>query len=215
MEKFSCENLSFYYGKKLILNNVNFIFKPGDVVGLVGVNGAGKTTLLKLMAGIISSVFFTGTYCSFFVDGVQAYPYMTAKENLELYSNFFNQQLFSCDEALKMVGLYNYSKLKVKKYSFGMKQRLGIAMCVIKEANIYLFDEPLNGLDLEGIALFEKIITHLKTKNKIVVISSHLLSELCKYCNKIIYLNNDKCHIFEANIKENLRGIQEDICSNI
>ncbi|MBQ6840768.1 MAG: ABC transporter ATP-binding protein [Bacilli bacterium] len=194
MNNFSYENLSFYYGKKIIFDNVNIKINRGDVVALVGRNGSGKTTLLKIMAGIIQSNKSRAFDVSFLIEGPKFYPYMTALQNLTYFGRLLNNGLLSIDEALNFVGLTEYKNIKYAKMSLGMKQKLGIALSLMKDADTYLFDEPLNGLDYEGIQMFRRVIEYLKSINKTIVISSHILSELDKYCNKAIILTElHKC----------------------
>jgi len=192
MENFSCENLYFYYGKKMILNNISFEIKKGDVVALVGYNGVGKTTLLKILAKLTKENIFNRDYTvSFLIEKPAFYPYLTGYQNLAYFSKLPGKSLLSLEEALAMVGLTKDKNIKYQKYSLGMKERLGIAKCLLKSSDIYLFDEPLNGLDAKKISEFRHIIKFLKSLGKTIVISSHILHELDMYCNKLLILNNE------------------------
>lgn len=185
MQNFYYENLSFYYGKKIVINNLCLKFNKGDIIALVGYNGVGKTTLLKLIAGVLRPQKYT---VSFLIEKPCFYPYMTGIQNLQYFSMLYNKTLYTAEEVLKMVGLWNDRNLNYHSYSYGMKQKLGIAKCLLQDAEIYLFDEPLNGIDAIGIKMFRQIVQKLKSLGKSVIISSHILGELDKYCNKLFIL---------------------------
>lgn len=189
MKSFSYKNLSFYYGKKKILDNVNITLNSGDVIALVGSNGVGKSTLLKIIAGLISVRNESKLDTSFLINDPAFYPYLTIKQNLIYFSKIYKNKLLDIDDVLNLVKLKHYERLKYNKCSLGMKRRLAIAKCLLKDADIYIFDEPLNGLDAKSIIDFREIIMFLETKNKIVIISSHILGELEKNCNKVFYIN--------------------------
>jgi len=190
MKNFTFENLSFYYGKKIVLNNINFKLNRGDVVALVGPNGVGKSTLLKIIAGIIGNKKVSYNV-SFLINEPAFYPYLTGIENLNTFNFLYKKHLYDPKYCLKLVDLENSKNTLYHKYSIGMKKRLGIAKCLLQDADIYLFDEPLNGLDAKSIILFRDIVKELQKNNKIVIISSHILGELDKYCNKVLVLNKN------------------------
>lgn len=193
MKKFSYENLSFYYGKKVVLKNISFTMESGDVIALVGDNGVGKSTLLKIISGIIPTQNVPIVKASFMINTPSFYPYLTGYQNLTCFANLYSEKLIEVDEVLNIVDLNKAKDKKYEKYSLGMKKRLGIAKCLLQDADIYLFDEPLNGLDAKSIAIFRNIIKMLKSKGKAVIISSHILGELDKYANKVllIYQNHE------------------------
>lgn len=208
MESFSLKNLSFYYGKKIILNNISFSIKKGDIIALVGNNGVGKTTLLKILAKQIKHKQINHNYnVSFLINKPCFYPYMTGYQNLHYFALNIKNKLFTEKEVLELVDLYRDQNLKYHKYSLGMKQKLGIAKCLLDDADLYVFDEPLNGLDFKGICMFRDIISLLKSLNKTVIISSHILNELNLYCNKVFYIN-DKHYFLEYNLQSNMPSIE-------
>ncbi len=185
--------LTKQYGKQLAVNHVDMHVKKGDIYGLIGRNGAGKTTILKMISGLARPT--QGEY-SFFSDNgslaqcrigtlIEApgvYPNFSAKENIKL----------KCIEAgikdknevnrlLELVGLQNVGSKKVKKFSLGMKQRLGIALALVGNPELMILDEPINGLDPQGIVEIRSIIEKLNKENGITfIISSHILEELSK-----------------------------------
>lgn len=191
MKSFSYENLSFYYGKKIVLNNINLSIKNNDVVAIIGPNGVGKTTLMKIIAKIINIKNNHKLSVSFLINDPSFYPHLTGKENLNYFNMINKNELKTVDEALDIVNLSEHKNIKVSKYSMGMKKRLAIAKCLLQNADIYLFDEPLNGLDAKSIIVFRNVIEYLKSLGKIIIISSHILKELELYATKVLLLNKE------------------------
>ena len=206
MKVLEVSNISKRIGKKQILDDVSFFLCANEVVGLVGCNGVGKTTLLKVILGLQKSnsgnIRINGysikDNCNRALERVGAiieycdlYSYLTARENMELvgkyYKNVNNERI---DELIKLVGLEDSIDMKVKKYSLGMKQRLGIAISLINNPNLLILDEPTNGLDPEGIISLRKILRRLKDVT--VLISSHNLSELDNLCNRVLFMKDWK-----------------------
>lgn len=193
MTNYSCSNLSFYYGKKCIFENTDFIINKGDVIALVGENGSGKTSFLKILGGIYKVKNYDVNYkVTYMFDKFSFYPFLTGLQNLKFFAILSKIKLSKVYEALYLVGLYESRNLKFKKYSFGMKQKLCLARMLILDSDIYLFDEPLNGLDPISIIKFKEIINYLSSKNKTVIISSHILKEISQYTNKTLYIKNKK-----------------------
>ena len=196
MKLFSCNNLSFSFGKKIIFDNINFEINKGDIIALVGNNGSGKTTLLKIIIGYIKTKLNINLKISFLINSPAFYPYLTGYQNLEYFAIIENIPKPRIIEVLKIVNLTNVKDIKFFNYSLGMKQKLAIAKCLLKESDLYLFDEPLNGLDPSSIILFNKIINDLKKEGKTIIISSHILKELNEVCNKIFFINNYKLNTY-------------------
>lgn len=151
-------NISKKYKKNLVVDNVNISIKRGDIYGFIGQNGAGKTTIMKMITGLVN-------------------PSEGYIEILRIQKGIPGS---SCvNEKLRLVGLENTGKKKVKQFSLGMKQRLGIAMALLSDPEILILDEPVNGLDPKGIVEIRDLLKKLnKEKNMIIITSSHLLSEL-------------------------------------
>ena len=181
------------YGGTSVVNKVSLSIKKGDIYGFVGKNGAGKTTFIRLILGLTeassgSFTLFSGSdvknarkKIGSLVEAPALYTNMTAYENLDLYCTMLGADKKSIDEILKIVGLSDTGKKKVKNFSLGMKQRLGIGMALVGEPEFIVLDEPINGLDPTGIVEIRELILNLKNKyGKTIFISSHILGELEK-----------------------------------
>lgn len=189
-------NLTKQYGKQKAVNKVNIHVKQGEIYGLIGRNGAGKTTFMKMISGL--SIPTEGSFTFFNEEGVQGeslktrigvlieepgiYPNLSAKDNLKLKSFAMGVRNHKeMDELLSLVGLSEVADKKVKKFSLGMKQRLGIALALVGSPDLVILDEPINGLDPQGISEIREMILELnKEQNITFIISSHILEELSK-----------------------------------
>lgn len=191
----STRSLTKRYGSALALDQADLTVCRGQILGLVGRNGAGKTTLLRLITG--QSRPSSGSLTLFGTDAPQElarqrrrtgamveipafYPYLTARQNLEYYRIQRGIPGKSCvDEALEQVNLADTGKKKFKQFSLGMKQRLGLALALMNRPELLLLDEPINGLDPEGIVEFRELLLQLsRERQTTILISSHILSEL-------------------------------------
>lgn len=206
------KNLSKKYGDFFAVNKVNMHIEEGDIYGFVGDNGAGKTTIIRLLTGLIKPT--SGEYTLFgisntsrdinkvkrdlsgIVESVAINKSMTALDNLATQCMITNVQK-SDEELIKLledVGL-DYKNLKKKKtrhYSLGMKQRLGLAIAMVSSPKLILLDEPMNGLDPKGFVALREAILRLHEQGVTFLISSHILSELDKICNKIGFIVKGK-----------------------
>ncbi|MBT2291849.1 ABC transporter ATP-binding protein [Paenibacillus albidus] len=202
------ENLQKSFGKKKIIDNISFTVEKGDVFGFLGPNGSGKTTTIRMMLGLLkpdhgdvqiinqsvqSNFYGAVSKVGALVEGPAFYEYMTAIENLEAfaaYSGNSDKQL--PERLLKVVGLENRGNDKVKDYSLGMKQRLGIAQALLNEPELLILDEPTNGLDPQGIKEIREMIIDLSRQGMTIFLSSHILSEVEQICNKVTIINKGK-----------------------
>ncbi len=197
MEYLLCTNsLTKQYGRHKAVNSVNVHIRQGDIYGLIGRNGAGKTTLLKMISGLASPT--EGDFTLFGKTGKEAYRYlsrvgtliespgiypnMTAADNLKLKCLAMGvRKKNEIEELLDIVGLSDAGKKKVKNFSMGMKQRLGIALALVGDPDLVVLDEPINGLDPQGIAEILDTLFRLNSERNItLIISSHILEELSK-----------------------------------
>ncbi|MBA2876292.1 ABC transporter ATP-binding protein [Thermaerobacillus caldiproteolyticus] len=188
-------NLSKKYHNKMALNKVNLSIKKGSIYGLIGQNGAGKSTLIRLITGLAYPT--TGTIELFgksnerelvevrkrigtIIEGPALYPHMTASENLEVHRLLKGIPGKECiEKTLALVGLQDTGKKKVKNFSLGMKQRLGLAIALLGDPEFLILDEPINGLDPMGVVEIRGLLKKLNQEYGItILISSHILSEL-------------------------------------
>lgn len=213
------ENLSKSYGKVKVVDNFNMTVEPGHIYGLIGPNGAGKTTIMKILAGLVlpdeGKITMFGesenldrarTRSGFMIEAPYLDPSMTARQNME-YMRILRgvADRNRIDELLEFVGLADTGKKIVKRFSLGMKQRLGIAMALLASPELLVLDEPVNGLDPAGIVEVRTMLTKLATEQGIpVIISSHLLAELSELCTDFTIL--DKGKLIENLTKEELEN---------
>ncbi len=215
------ENVTKSFGNKKILKNVSFSINSGDILAFIGPNGSGKTTTIKLILGLqtidkgkisINGYDINKNYkkaiskVGAIVENPDSYMYLTGYQNLKLIANLYpNINESKILELLELVGLSDRKDDKVSKYSLGMRQRLGIAKSLINDPNLLILDEPTNGLDPAGIKDLRELLKHLAQKGLAILISSHNLSELESFCNKVCMINNGQTSSIELlkNIKSN------------
>ena len=211
----SCRNLSFYYGKNSVLEDVNIKLPKEGVYALVGENGAGKTTFLKLLLAILKADGITNDYlenCSFSITEKALYDNLTVYENLYYLALLKKISFKKIDEVINKCHLESYKNKRVKKLSKGMKQKTLIAKCLILDSYLYIFDEPYNGLDPKESANFNELIKDLKVKGKLVIISSHILDDLSNICDYVILVKEHNIHLFDKNNISSLSSLfREDI----
>lgn len=200
-------NMSKTYGKAKVVDNFSLEVKKGHICGLIGPNGAGKTTIMKMMAGLTlpdngeMSLWGDSTNLdknrkrmSFMIESPIIDPEMTARQNLT-YLRYVRgvADKNKIDEVLEFTGLSDTGKKRAKHFSLGMKQRLGIAMSLLTDPEIMVLDEPVNGLDPEGIVEVRHMLQKLSDeRNVTIIISSHLLSELSELCTDYTIINHGK-----------------------
>ena len=208
------------YGKYQVLNKLNIHVKENSIYGLIGKNGAGKTTLIRIICGLQDPT--NGTYfinkidnktkdislvrkkIGAIIERPSIYEEMNAKDNIICQMKLVGLTNYQdVSKFLDVVGLSNVGNKKVRYYSLGMKQRLGIALALVNNPNILILDEPINGLDPEGIIEIRELILKLnKEKNITILISSHYLDELSKVATHYGFI--DKGRIIEEISSEEL-----------
>ncbi|NEW04789.1 ABC transporter ATP-binding protein [Paenibacillus sp. SYP-B3998] len=200
-------------GRRVLVSEVSFEVKRGEVCGFVGPNGAGKTTLIRMITGLIKpnagQIMIAGvnvqqerikalSQAGAIVESPIFFPYMTGRDNLlnlaRLHPNLSAaQRKDRVEEVLAIVGLSQRGADKVKTYSLGMKQRLGIAQALLGYPELIILDEPANGLDPMGIRDLRNLILKLRDEHGITFfISSHLLDELQRICNRFVILKEGR-----------------------
>ncbi len=206
---FKTTDLSKRYQTGFALKGVEMQINRGDIYGFVGENGAGKTTLIRLMMGLAKKtsgemeLFGTSEEAAHIknrarmgciVEGPAIYPNMTAVENLKVHSMYLGiPDQKRIQEVLEVVKLTNTGKKKVKNFSLGMKQRLGIAIALLGEPEFLVLDEPINGLDPTSIVELRELLKKLnKEQNITILISSHILGELYQLATCYGFISNGK-----------------------
>ena len=199
MEILKTSNLTKTYKSKNAVSSLNMCINKGDIYGFIGKNGAGKTTTIKMIVGLSQPT--AGNLTLFedkslskgrrkigtVIEAPAFMPNLTARQNMLIQWKLLgNKNKAIIDEMLKLVGLQDVGKKKVKNFSLGMKQRLGIAMTLMGEPEFLVLDEPTNGLDPEGIVEIRELLLKLNREEGItILISSHILSELSKLATRI------------------------------
>lgn len=202
-------NLTKQYNKNVVLDNVNITIKKGDIYGLIGRNGAGKTTLMKIITTLASPT--SGTFELFntcsendelfdnkkrvgsLIEYPAFYPNLSAYDNLKYYTiqrGIVDKN--KINKVLELVNLTGTGKKKVKTFSLGMKQRLGIALAILNSPDFVILDEPINGLDPIDISELRDTFKKLSDNGITLLISSHILSELYLLANEFGFLENGK-----------------------
>lgn len=193
------KNLSKSYEDIKILNSLNLTVNKGDIYGFLGQNGAGKTTTLKCITNILE--FDTGeieipknTVIGYLSESPSFYEYMTAYEYIKyLYQiNHSEKSSSHLEGLLNQVGLLKHKNKKIKHFSRGMKQRLGIASTLINNPDLILLDEPTSALDPKGRQDVMDIILDLNSKGKTILFSTHILNDVERICNRVGILHNNK-----------------------
>lgn len=199
------KNVSKKIGKKQILKDITLEVKQGEIFGFVGPNGAGKTTLIKTMLGLYKQDSGSITINGFniktefekamenigaIIENPEMYDYLSGKDNLKIYKMIGNVSDEILEEIIKTVKLENRINNKVKTYSLGMRQRLGLAQALISNPKLLILDEPTNGLDPIGIKELRELLKKIsKEKNISVFVSSHILSEIELMCDRIAIID--------------------------
>ena len=202
------DNLSKIYGEKRAADAVSLHIKKGDVYGLIGRNGAGKTTILKMICGLSTPTSGSITFCGktggeltkemnkigSLIETPGLFPKMSAYQNIKVKCILCGKDNDEYIKSLlKQVGLENVGKKPAQSFSLGMKQRLGIALALVGDPEFIVLDEPINGLDPQGIAEMREIIHRLsKERGMTVIVSSHILDELAKVADSFGIINDGK-----------------------
>ena len=196
------ENISKTFDGNKVLDNINIYVNNGSIYGLIGKNGVGKTTLMNIVAGLstpdigVCGVYgedeqrIDGAKVGYLPDLPSFFEYLSAKEYIDfLLMNSGNKQLSQRrDELLKTVGVP--AKSKVGTMSRGMKQRLGIAAALVNDPEVILLDEPTSALDPMGRYELMEILNNLKNSGKSILLSTHILADMEKVCDKVGFLHN-------------------------
>lgn len=217
-------NLKKAIGKRTIVSEISLELKAGEIFGFLGPNGAGKTTTIRMIVGL-SRITEGDIYindCSIrsdfkkairnvgcIVENPELYKYMSGLDNLKMFAKLYGIDRARVDEVVKTVDLENAIKDKVKTYSLGMKQRLGIAQALLHRPKLLILDEPTNGLDPAGIKAMRELLRSLAEKEGITVfISSHILSEMQQMCDRVGIINHG--HIVTVKTVDEILNMTRD-----
>ena len=206
MKIIEVNNLTKEVGKKKILDDISFELESGVVLGVVGKNGSGKTTLLKSLVGLIhptsGEIKINGfdikndykkaiNSVGCMIEVPVMYDYLSGKDNLNIYRMMFKGiKKERVDEIIKLISLEGSEYKKLKIYSLGMRERLGIGISLLNNPKLLILDEPTNGLDPVGIKDLREFIKSLKDTT--VIITSHMLSEIENICDKVMFIDKGK-----------------------
>ncbi len=195
------KNLTVLYKNKRGVSDLNLTVPKGEIFGFLGPNGAGKTTAMKVMTGlmhpdsgdvnifgysVVNDIERAMGKVGSVIETVDLVPYMTAFENMRMCARYYNADSNRIDDCLNMTGIYKYKNEKAKNYSLGMRQRLGISMAILGNPELLILDEPLNGLDVEGMHEMRNLILNMKEKyGTTFFISSHLIHDVELTCERV------------------------------
>ena len=208
-------NLYKKFGDLEVLNNVSFSIPKNSIFGILGPNGSGKSTLMRIFAKLIKNwngqiLFKNNSIASsdnhlmkmgFIIENPSFYEYLSAEKNLQIFGRLTNTKQKKIDELFELVNLNDRKKSRVSEYSYGMKQRLGIAQAMLHDPDFLILDEPNNGLDPVGINQMADILFKLKQMGKTICISTHLLTEVDRMCTDVAILNQGKL-IISGNLSQ-------------
>ena len=198
-------NLTKKFGSLTAVDNLSLKINKGFVYGILGPNGSGKSTTLGMLLNIVNKTdgnyhWFDGSGTTHralkkvgaIIERPNFYPYMTARQNLNLVCKIKNVPNHKIKEKLEIVGLVNRSDYKFSTFSLGMKQRLAIASALLNDPEILILDEPTNGLDPQGIYQIREIIKKIAANGTTILLASHLLDEVEKVCTHVVILREGK-----------------------
>ena len=200
-------NLTKSFGLRKAVNNLSLQIPDGSVYGFLGPNGSGKSTTIRIMTALISpdagEVFINGksiqkngnkalSDVGALIESADFHKHLSAKTNLKMLARMDGTDFSNIQKVLDRTGLGDRANDKVKTYSQGMKQRLGIAQALMGNPKLLILDEPTNGLDPEGMKEIRDLVGELSSEGITVFISSHLLDEVQKICSHIAMINSGK-----------------------
>jgi len=207
MNAIEIRDLSFEYNsEQSILNNISLSVPKASIFGFLGPNGVGKTTTLKLILSLLRNRShgtievlgnnISNAYPNYLkhigslIEEASVYDHLTARENLIIWSRYYGIGAERIEEVLQLIDLEKANRKKVKDYSTGMKQRLGLGIAMLHDPDILILDEPTNGLDPIGINNLRSLLLKLKNQGKTILLSSHILSEVERLVDQVGIINN-------------------------
>lgn len=222
------KDLSKKFKKFTAVDNITFQLNSGEILGFLGPNGAGKTTTIKMITGLIKSSSGTINICNYdinknfeeamknvgaIVETPHLYEYMTGMDNINYFSSLCpNATPEHIEKCIKLSGLKNRLNDKVKNYSLGMKQRLGLTVALLNNPKLLILDEPTNGLDPIGIKSLREFLKDLAhNKGLAVLVSSHILTEMELLCDKVLIITDGKMRCIKSMDEINKTSSLEEV----
>ncbi len=206
--------LDYSYNRHPVLNSVELVVPAGSIFGFLGPNGAGKSTTIKALLGLLhvkpGTIFIFGKELNAnridilkrtgaTVESPSLYEHLSARRNIEITRQLRGISQSRTDEVLDIVGLYSDAQKPVKQFSTGMKQRLSLALALLGEPELLILDEPINGLDPEGIREIRNLLLKLnREKGCTIFLSSHILEEIEKVCSHVAVIHHGRI-LFQGN----------------
>jgi len=211
INKLEIKNLTVKFGEKTVFENINLECKSGKIYGIIGYNGCGKSVLFKCICGFVNAfsgdVFFDGKKLNndirhnigMLIENPAFVEDKSALKNLEylyMINNKPDKKYLS--KVLEMVGLDPNSKKIVSKFSLGMKQRLGIAQAIMEKPRLLILDEPMNGLDKDGVRDIRELLLKLKADGVIILLASHNREDINILCDKVYEFDNGHISVLDG-----------------
>lgn len=208
MKKIELQNVTKKIGSKCIVDGVTENIHSGEVFGLLGPNGAGKTTIIKMITGLMKvtdgKILIEGKdierdFCRAvsrvraLIEQPAVYPYLSGYDNMRIFASMDRVTEERIQEVIEIIGLSNDIHRKVREYSLGMRQRLGIGIALLSRPGVLILDEPANGLDPEGIMELRVYLRQIaKQEDVAVIVSSHILSEMSQLCQRFAIMKKGR-----------------------
>ncbi len=220
-QKLEIQDVSLNYGSKEILKSVSLSMEPGRILALIGPNGAGKSSTMRILADLVKpqcglaiygnkQIEFSAIkdFTGYYIEIPSFYKFLSARQNLKVLQKI-RPKGGSTEELIHMVGLTDAADMPIRKYSKGMKQRLGIAQALIGNPDFLILDEPFDGLDPEVKQFLMDLVVHLaKEEKKAILISSHQLDDMEKIADDVVLINQGEVKL-TGNIKQLLKQKQK------
>jgi ABC-2 type transport system ATP-binding protein len=195
-----------FRGNVRAVDRLSFTVEPGSVTGFLGPNGAGKTTTLRMVLGLVRPTSGAATIGGLpyrrlpepgrmvgaALESSSFHPARTGRNHLRILATVARVPLQRCDQVLELVGLGDAGRRKVRGYSMGMRQRLGLAAALLGDPRVIVLDEPANGLDPDGIRWLRGLLRHLAGEGRTVLVSSHQLNEVQEVADRVVILNRGR-----------------------
>jgi len=213
-------SLSKRYGDVLAVDDLTFDVEPGKVTGFLGPNGAGKSTTMRMVLGLDRPTSGTALVngkafadlgeplreVGALLDATSVHPGRTGLSHLRVAARTHGIARSRVDEVIEQVGLSSVAGRRIKGYSLGMRQRLGIGAALLGDPAVLLFDEPVNGLDLDGVRWIRGLLRGLADEGRTVLVSSHLMSEMQQVADRLVIIGRGRL-IADASVDEVLLGM--------